>query len=167
MRPLFILTRFQTGAPDPAGEGMKRHGRVRRPSLPVWGRARHAPRPLSSSAAGDAPACARRLLSSVFGIMPAMPASVCWTCAASVVFRFRGTCPPCRASVCWTGAASVPSGFGGRTPHAPAPVVIQCGGLVSGSSGRALRPSLPRRGTRPPCPRARPGAKVLPSRGTR
>ena len=45
---------------------------------------------------GDAPACARRLLSSGFGIMPAMPAPVCWTCAASVPSGV-GTCPPCPA----------------------------------------------------------------------
>ena len=130
--------------------------------MPRWLSAGRVWRSLSSGFGGDAPPCpampCARPLPDGGGSCPHAPLAVCWTGAASVVFRFRGTRPamPCHAlrpsssrrrgitpampplAVCWTGVAFVVFRFRGRRPAMPR---------------HALRPSSSRRrGIMPACP---------------
>ena len=87
------------------------------------------------------------------------PLAVCWTGAASVVFRFGGSRTPCPAGCLLDGCGvrCLPVS-GDHARHAPLAV------CWTGAASVAFR----FRGTRPAMPaRVRPGVKVLPSRGRR
>ena len=110
-----------------------------RPPCFRWLSAGQVRRPLSSGFGGRAPHVPRHA-----------PLAVCWTGVAFVVFRFRGT------RLAMPRVRLLPDGEGSRPP---------CPRWLS--AGRVRRPLSSGFGGRARMPRVRPGAKVLPGRGTR